>query len=134
MLAFLVGAGIGCGQGAGELRWAKSFSEAYAQARKEDRLIMIKFTAEWCGPCKDLEHMTLSEPSVTSELNHVIPVRVDVDTPDGRRLSDDFRISSLPTVLFMMPDGSEVSRMVGVYPPDEFLSFFHSVQAKAQKN
>lgn len=131
VLGLLLSVSIGCDSGSNQLAWAKSFPEASTLARKDNRLIMVKFTAEWCGPCKDMEQITFSNPSVASELGHVVPVRVDVDSKDGKQLSDYYRVESLPTVVFMLPDGTEVSRMVGLYPPDMFLSFYHTAQAKS---
>lgn len=123
---------LGCGEAPTELHWAKSFREAVETARKEHRMVMMKFTAEWCGPCKDLETLTLSDPSVAAEMAHVVAVRLDVDTKEGRQVSDDFRVSNLPTVVFMTPEGIEISRVVGLYPPDQFLSAYRSAQAKSR--
>ncbi|RST32067.1 tetratricopeptide repeat protein [Sphingomonas ginkgonis] len=58
-------------------------------------LVVLQFTASWCGPCKQLSPIL---EKVTAELapQGVQLVRIDID--EQRIIADQFRIQSVPTV------------------------------------
>jgi thiol:disulfide interchange protein len=55
-------------------------------------------------------------------------LKLDVDTEEGKRLADRFDAQSLPTLVWIRPDGSEVHRSVGA--PDA--AGFREVTAEAR--
>jgi thioredoxin 1 len=73
-------------------------------------LVIKKYFAEWCGPCKVLA-------PVFSELQNEIPnvqfQNIDVD--QNRDAAIEANISSVPTVVFEK-DGIPVYRFSGVLP------------------
>ena len=73
-------------------------------------LVVKRFTAAWCGPCKQLA-------PVFSELQNEIPEVsfqiIDVD--ENREAATAANVSSVPTVIFEK-DGQQVYRFSGVLP------------------
>lgn len=65
---------------------------------------IIRFTAEWCQPCKSLAKML-------TEIQSPVPVEV-VDVDDNPGLAEKYQIRSVPTML-MISSGNEVDRLVG---------------------
>uniref|UniRef100_A0A3Q2PD90 Thioredoxin n=1 Tax=Fundulus heteroclitus TaxID=8078 RepID=A0A3Q2PD90_FUNHE len=62
-----------------------------------DKLVVVDFTATWCGPCKQIapEFVKLSE---LPENQNVIFLKVDVD--DAADVSQDCNINCMPTFQF----------------------------------
>ncbi len=104
-----------------KLQWAKSWDSAVEEARKDNKVILVDFYADWCIWCKKLDGTTLSDQAVAAFLSEkTIPLRLDVDH-EGRDFSNRYRINGLPTVLVLNTDGSERGRIGGYLPPRQFL-------------
>lgn len=69
--------------------------EQYNQIIKSDKLVLIDFYAEWCGPCKKMKPY-LEE--ISKEMaDKVTIIRIDVDK--NPFISTELKIESLPTLL-----------------------------------
>lgn len=89
-----------------------SFPSAKALAAREGKLLLVRFTAEWCAPCRLLEESTLADARVIDYLaEHFVTVAVDVDDFDGFALKQRFEVGSLPTLLFLSSAGAEIGRI-----------------------
>ena len=74
-------------------------------------MIKVKrFTATWCGPCKQLAPVFAE---LQQELTDVIFETIDVD--QNRELALEKGISSVPTVI-LEKNGEQVYRFSGVLP------------------
>ena len=84
----------------------------------QDKLVLVKFGANWCGPCRqvDEELQTLS-----TELPLDVEVlKIDVDK--NPKLAQAFQISSIPR-MFLVRDGDIVSDRVGYMSKSELQSW-----------
>lgn len=82
-----------------------------AEVLKSDKLVLIDFYADWCGPCKALAP-TL-EKFAEDNKDKVKVVKVNVD--DSPNLSAAFGIRSIPT-LVTMKDNQALYGAVGNLP------------------
>ncbi len=102
------------------------FEAAQAAAKSANKLVMIDFKAEWCGPCKMLDRTTWKDEDVVSAVKEkAVAIKVDVDK--HRDLAAHFGIRSIPTVIFIDADGKEVSRFIGYRDADGFLEEFGKI-------
>lgn len=70
---------------------------------------ILYFSAQWCSACKALWPVVQKEaPEKGYELKYV-----DMDSDEGAFMADDYAIRSLPTLIVLSPDGSEIKRAVG---------------------
>lgn len=74
-----------------------------------DRLVILDFYAQWCGPCKALAPI-LEEISKKYD-GKIKIVKVNVDEEES--LAVKFRIASIPTVVFIK-GGEVVTSFVGL--------------------
>src|SRR5262249_33050087 len=70
-----------------------------------------------------LERKTLSSPVVEAAAQEYLPVRYDVDSPNGREAADHFQVVSLPTILIVGTDGKIVNRSTGYKTDQEVAAF-----------
>lgn len=73
-------------------------------------LIVKRYTATWCGPCKQLAPVF---DALQSEIPNVQFQTIDVD--QNRDAALEANVSSVPTVIFEK-DGQPVYRFSGVLP------------------
>lgn len=70
---------------------------------------LLFFSAPWCPACKALKPVVEKEaPEKGYEFKYV-----DLDDDEGAYMADDFGVRSLPTLIVLGPDGSEIKRAVG---------------------
>ncbi|KAL9246428.1 hypothetical protein vseg_019964 [Gypsophila vaccaria] len=80
----------------------------YFQASKQwDKLIVIYFTASWCGPCRFMA------PVVDEFASHYANVAFNkIDVDELFNVSHDFGVQTMPTFLFIKR-GTEIDRVTG---------------------
>ena len=79
---------------------------------EKDRLVVLDFWAEWCGPCRMLSPV-LEE--IGTEYPEVAFGKVNVDEEAG--LAQMFGIVSIPTLVFMK-NGKIIKKSVGYLDAD----------------
>lgn len=85
------------------------------EANEQNKVIMIYFGAEWCGPCKQLKKR-LADKETKQIMPNLVVAHLDVDEELNAKLVKRYKISSLPTqVLINLDDNKivEISRIEG---------------------
>jgi len=86
-------------------------AEFDAEVLSSDRLTLVDFGAEWCGPCKKL-HPVMNQ--LADEYNGKIKV-VEVDVGISPQIAMKFGVTSVPQLLFFR-NGIVKETVVGVLP------------------
>ena len=92
---------------------AKEFTDANFEAEvlKSDKLTMVDFWAEWCGPCRAIGPVV--EELATTYDGKVNIGKVNVD--NNPNISTQFGITSIPAILFIK-NGEVVDKQIGAVP------------------
>lgn len=69
----------------------------YSNSVCKDKLIILKFTASWCGPCKMIQPWLNEQKKIYT--NNLF-FEVDVDNQNYEQLVVDFNINAMPTFIF----------------------------------
>jgi thiol:disulfide interchange protein len=79
------------------------------------------------------ERGTLTNASVVERVNQrYVPLKVDLDTPEGERLQEKYGVKAIPVTMFVTPDGDEVHSFRGAPSVEEFMSEVdHAIQKQA---
>ncbi|HEY5705395.1 MAG TPA: thioredoxin fold domain-containing protein [Terrimicrobiaceae bacterium] len=104
--------------------WQTNYSEALAQAAKENKLVLLDFTgSDWCVWCMKLSKDIFSQPEF-KEFAAKNLVLVELDFPSSKPLPDEvkaqntalatkFGVEGFPTLILADGEGKEVARHVG---------------------
>ena len=84
---------------------------------KSDKLTVVDFWAEWCGPCKALGPVI--DQLSTEYAGKVNVGKLDVDS--NPEVSMKYGIRSIPTILFVK-GGQVVDKVVGAVPKAQLQS------------
>lgn len=94
------------------------FADVLAQAKRENKRVLVDFWATWCHACINMNKTTLRDTRIGNLLNYsFVNYSVDMDNdPDGKDLVEKYNIQAFPTYLILNPDGTEYNRVVGSNP------------------
>ena len=106
--------------------------QVLAKAQLDQRPVLLDFYADWCISCKEMEHLTLSNPAVVQALGKFNLVQADVtkNTPESQALLKQFNLFGPPAILFFDAAGREqkTRRVIGFMSAQHFLDYLKQLQ------
>ncbi len=116
--------------------WRDDYTLAAQLASEQGKLILLDFWANWCPPCRQMDHQVFSAPHVGHTINALfVPLRVDLSSRarPTSQLADHFRVDALPTMVVIDIAGKELGRHVGAADEPELLHFLSRFTHPAQQ-
>jgi len=103
--------------------------DVLAAAPAAGKPLLIDFVAEWCIPCREMEHSTYVDAAVIDEAERFRMVKADLteESDATSQVVEKFAVRGVPTVLLLSGVGEETHRMVGYVGPDELLRAMREV-------
>lgn len=110
----------------------KTVAELDEQIRQsKDKYVMVKFYADWCVSCKEMERFTLSDAQVQSRLQDTVLLQIDVTegTADDAALLKRFKLFGPPGILFIDRQGNDIPdiKIIGFLNKNDFLTVLNAV-------
>jgi thiol:disulfide interchange protein len=93
--------------------WQPSLVDGLAQARRENKPVLVDMWATWCKNCLVMDKTTLEDQSVTSALANYVKVKYQAEDPDDPRVAkvmQHFKTSGLPTYVILKPKNDVAAR------------------------
>ncbi|PSR11529.1 MAG: hypothetical protein DA408_00470 [Bacteroidetes bacterium] len=88
-----------------------SLEQTRSQARQQDKLFILYFTADWCLPCRWMEENTFADPELSAFVSdHYLAVKVDLNKPGSRVLQQQFDVNILPSILIFAANGQLIDQ------------------------
>ncbi|MBI4497756.1 MAG: thioredoxin domain-containing protein [Chloroflexi bacterium] len=108
------------------VRWQEWSDAAFAEARAQDKPMLLAIAAAWCHWCHVMDETTYSDDAVIQTLNQdFIPVRVDSDRrPDINRR---YNRGGWPTTAILTPEGDLLAGDTYI-EPERMRSFLAQVR------
>jgi thioredoxin-related protein len=111
----------------GEATWLTSVPDALAQAKRENKLVLLDFTgSDWCHWCMVLEADTFTQPQfIDYAKDNLVLARLDFPRrtalPDDLKAANEalrsqFGVEGFPTVVILSPDGKKLWSQTGYGP------------------
>jgi len=127
--------------GAEELEWLTDLPKAEAQAKKENKLVMLDFTgSDWCGWCIKLNKDVFSKPEFIKYAKENL-VLVEVDFPNHKEqsaeqkkanvaLREKYGVKAYPTIIVLNAEGKNVGRLGYMDSPKPFIDKLEEMKKK----
>lgn len=91
------------------------FTEILAQAKRENKRILVDVWADWCGACKRMDSTVFKDTRIGNLMNYsLINYSYNFEkVADGKAFLNKYNIHSFPTYLILNPDATEFNRITG---------------------
>ncbi len=115
-----------------QIAWKKGDVESIGKAVASGQPLIIDFYADWCVPCKELDHYTFNDKRLAEFTGSFDAFKVDL-TKSGEPVADElkerFNVIGVPTIVFIGKDGKERKdlRFVGYVDADKMLAKIRSL-------
>ena len=115
------------------VQWLTDPPTALQQSRATGQLVLMKFTAEWCGYCKKMERTTFSDPVTAAAVHRdFVPLLIDVDKHE--ELARQLKIQGLPALLIVTPDMTILKQIKGYQTSERLLPQLNQILAQHQQS
>ena len=84
---------------------------------KNDKVTIVDFFADWCGPCRKLSPII---EEIEQELSDKVKF-TKINTDENIPLAQEYQISGIPTLL-VFKNGELIERMVGLMPKSSIIT------------
>lgn len=100
-----------------------SYAACQAQAKKENKLILIDLYFVGCMPCAEMDKQVFPDPIVAQELStNYILYKTDVmKETDGKKLARKYGAPGFPTYIIVNPEGKTIMTESGFFGVDRFV-------------
>src|SRR5665213_109435 len=108
------------------IQWVSWSDDAFAQAKREHKFVILDLEAVWCHWCHVMDQTTYNDPRVKQLIgDQYIAVRVDQDSrPDISARYEDY---GWPATIVFASDGSEIVKHRGYVNPARMTAMLKAI-------
>lgn len=108
--------------------WLPGLEQGQAEARRQNRALLVRAGATWCGWCRKLEE-ELTKPATQKALSNYVLVYLDID--DSPREVESLGIEAVPALRVLTPTGRVSASQDGYLAGDKLADWLGKQHAKA---
>ena len=109
----------------GNAEWAASAADARAKAAAQKKLVYYEFESPGCGACGRMQALQYPAFDFEALLIGMVPVKLQLDSPEGKELAKRYSISETPAVLIATAEGRLVFLMQSFKDIGDFYRHVH---------
>jgi thioredoxin-related protein len=104
-----------------------TYSEALKEAEKTNKLILLYFTAKWCGPCQYMSKYILTDTEIQHKISkNYIALKLDVDIDVNKQIYYKYNADkgiSIPKFFFVNSKEEVIKSHIGSLKLNQFKKF-----------
>ncbi len=110
-----------------ELNWAEDYETGLAQAKKENKKVILMFTLSTCQVCKNMKKEVYTQKEVQNYVaKYFVPIELNLDFDD----KEGFQVFGTPTFYFLDSNGKQIGDVkMGGSTVDGFMKRLKQVEA-----
>jgi thioredoxin 1 len=93
----------------------------FSELITKDKLVLVDFFAEWCGPCKMMSPVL---KQVKDDLGDSVSI-IKIDVDKNQSLAAKYQVRGVPTLL-LFKNGGQVWRQSGLLQKDDLIQIITS--------
>jgi thiol:disulfide interchange protein len=116
---------------AGDVNFLHDYDAAVELAKKENKPLMVVFSATWCPPCQTMKKEVYPSPAVKSELDGWVCVYLDVDEEKNRKPATQYKVEGIPHIQLLTSKEEVLDKQVGSTSAEKFAKWLQNNKPKA---
>ena len=105
--------------------FGESFKDAMAKAKKENKLVYLHFTTDWCGWCRRIENDIYKKEAGQEALKNFVCASINCtrnykDARFNQQLAQKYGVKGYPALVILAPDGTLIHQFSGYRKMDAF--------------
>lgn len=115
-----------------------TFAQLQYKAKTANKPFILDFYTVWCGPCKNMEKYTFTNPELAKYIKeNYLAFKVDGESimGDGIEVAQKYDVRFYPTLIIFSPEGAVLKRLNGFQSAEvllQELKKYENVQAKPE--
>lgn len=106
--------------------WRDDFDAALIEAGEKERPALLRFTADWCAPCRVMDANVFPDERVAAAIaERVVPVEIDADRAESLDVAHRYGVVGIPTLVLVDAGGNELARK-GFMSAEQLLEFLRN--------
>lgn len=102
-------------------------TQAFKEAVKGKKPVLIDFYGIWCPPCNELDETVFETEAFLAKAKSFVLLKVDADAKASWKIKDRYKVGGYPTLIFTNEKGAELYRVVGYRPAKEMVRIMDMV-------
>ncbi|MDA3945508.1 MAG: thioredoxin family protein [Helicobacteraceae bacterium] len=110
-----------------DLNWAEDYETGLAQAKKENKKVILMFTLSACQVCEKMKDDVYTQKKVLDYVEkYFVPIEINLDLDD----KEGYEVFGTPTFYFLDSNGKQIGEVkMGGSTTDGFMKRLQQVQA-----
>lgn len=109
-----------------QLKWHTDLDAALAEAKAQNKLVLLRFTADWCAPCRVMDARVWPDSAVQAALaDKYLIVKSDIDIEASYATARKYGVQGVPTLITLDGNGEEIDR-AGFMSSPQLINFLET--------
>lgn len=115
----------------GSPKFKTSYRAALSEAKKQNKPVILIFSASWCGPCQKMKKEVYPSAEVQPWHDKFVWAYLDTDDASNRKAAEKYGVRGIPHIEFVNAEGESIDKQVGSSPAEAFAKTLEAIHTKA---